>query len=150
VLAAVDENAQDKEWLEALAMIVADKPVRSWVDEDLLRFELALSNLVRRFKNLEALQKEVAAKGKGFEAKRITVTEPDGREIHQVVWIDQEYEELIEQLVNKVLNEPELRNNPQLQKAYVARINEKVLSQEAVKSSSEFRKPRGKRRQPAV
>lgn len=150
VLAAVDENAQDKEWLEALAMIVADKPVRSWVDEDLLRFELALSDLVRRFKNLEALQKEVAAKGKGFEAKRITVTEPDGREIHQVVWIDQEYEELIEQLVNKVLNEPELRNNPQLQKAYVARINEKVLSQEVIKSSSEFRKPKGKRRQSAV
>ena len=35
------------------------------------RFEIQLADLTRRFKNLEALRAEVAAKGGGFEARRI-------------------------------------------------------------------------------
>ena len=80
VCAAIDEKAEDKEWLEALVMIVADKPAESWADKDVTRFEIELADLVRRFQNLEALQKEATAKGEGFEARRITVTHSDGQE----------------------------------------------------------------------
>jgi hypothetical protein len=44
------------------------------------KFEIELADLVRRFQNLEALQKESTAKGEGFEARRITVTHSDGQE----------------------------------------------------------------------
>lgn len=108
-------------------MILADKPAESWTDEDVTGFEIKLSNIARRFKNLEALQKEVAAKGEGFEARRITVTRPDGEETHRMVWIERECQDQIERLVQKVLADSILRDNPRLQQAFVAKLTEKVL-----------------------
>lgn len=78
--AAVDETVDNEQWLKALVMIVADKPAESWTDQDVTRFEIELADLVRKFQNLEALQKETTAKGGGFEARRITVTHADGQE----------------------------------------------------------------------
>ena len=78
--AAIDETVDDAQWLKALVMIVADKPAESWTDQDVTRFEIELADLVRKFQNLEALQKETTAKGEGFEARRITVTHADGQE----------------------------------------------------------------------
>lgn len=109
-------------------MIVADKPAESWTDEDATGFEIKLSDIARRFKNLEALQKEVAAKGEGFEARRITVTRPDGKETHGIVWSDRESEGKIEALVEEILQKPILRDNPQLQQAFVAKLTERVLA----------------------
>ncbi|MEA5507009.1 hypothetical protein VB735_28725 [Halotia wernerae UHCC 0503] len=57
----------------------ADKSAESWIDDDAIAFEMKLADLVRRFKNLEALQKEVAANGEGFEARRITLTKQGKR-----------------------------------------------------------------------
>ncbi|NEP58320.1 MAG: hypothetical protein F6K31_15100 [Symploca sp. SIO2G7] len=124
-LAAVDETKTDAEWLEALVMIVADKPAESWVDEDVTRFEIQLADLTRRFKNLEALRAEVAAKGGGFEARRITVTRQDGEEINQIVGIDRDCQERIEELVEQVM--AILPDNNQLRQAVIARLTEKVL-----------------------
>ena len=56
-------------------MIVADKPAESWTDQDVTRFEIELADLVRKFQNLEALQKETTAKGEGFEACRLIQTD---------------------------------------------------------------------------
>lgn len=78
--AAIDETADDNEWFSALVMIVADKPAESWTDQDVTRFEIELADLVRKFQNLEALQKDTTRKGEGFEARRITVTHADGQE----------------------------------------------------------------------
>ncbi|NEQ69988.1 MAG: hypothetical protein F6K21_31755 [Symploca sp. SIO2D2] len=124
-LAAVDETMTDAEWLEALVMIVADKPAESWTDEDVTRFEIQLADLTRRFKNLEALRAEVAAKGGGFEARRITVTREDGEEINQIVGIDRDCEGQIEELVEQVMEL--LPDNNQLRQAVIARLTEKVL-----------------------
>ena len=148
VIAAANESASEQEWLEALVMVISDKPPKSWVDEDLTRFELGLSDLARRFKNVEALQKDVAARGKGFSAKRITMTEEDGQEIHSIVWIDQENETLLDQLVDTALNEVMLKDNYRLQQAFVAKLNEKVLGQQRQKASeNELLKQSRKRRE---
>lgn len=125
--AAADRSKSDRQWLEALVMIVADKPAESWTDEDATGFEIKLSDIARRFKNLEALQKEVAAKGEGFEARRITVTRPDGEETHRMVWVERESEAKIEALVEQTLQSSILRDNPQLQQAFVAKLTERVL-----------------------
>ncbi|BAY94983.1 MULTISPECIES: hypothetical protein [unclassified Tolypothrix] len=126
IRAASDESKSDSQWLEALVMIVADKPAESWTDDDATAFEMKLADLVRRFKNLEALQKEVAAKGEGFEARRITMTRPDGQEIHQMVWVDHGRESQVEKIVDKIL--AELPDDQQLRQAILAKLSERILN----------------------
>jgi hypothetical protein len=86
-----------------------------------VRFETALSDLARRFQNLETLQKGAIKVGKGFEALKITVSEPDGRETHEVVWGDDSQAEQIEALIEQVLGDSSLlKDNPALQKFFPA------------------------------
>ncbi|MDY6803750.1 MAG: hypothetical protein SXA11_08075 [Cyanobacteriota bacterium] len=128
LLAAVEETKADKEWLEALVMVVADKPPKSWNDEDATGFEVKLGDIARRFENLEALQGEVASsEGVGVAARRITVARPDGRETHRMVWVDAKLEGEVEELVAEILNKPGVRDNARLQQALVARLTEEVL-----------------------
>lgn len=150
VTKAMDENLPDKDWVETLVRIVADKHPKGWIDEDFSRFEIALSDLVRRFQNLEALRSEIRRQGKGFDALRITVTEPNGQEAHEVVWIDEEHENLFDRLVKEALNAPELKDNPRLQKGFLAKLNEKLLSRKHDDSLNELGQIKRKRGQPAV
>ncbi|WP_258003892.1 hypothetical protein [Fischerella thermalis] len=91
---------------------------------------MKLADLVRRFKNLEALQKEVAAKGEGFEARRITMTRPDGQEIHQMVWVDHGRESKVEQIVDEIL--AKLPDDQQLRQAILAKLSERILDPDLV------------------
>ncbi len=146
--AAVDETIEDRQWLKALVMIVADKPAESWTDQDVTRFEIELADLVRKFQNLEALQKETTAKGEGFEARRITVTHADGQETHRVVWVDNEQEKQVEQLVDKVMNV--LPDNPQLQQAVLTKLTERILNDFSKKTkqiTSTARKHKSRKKQ---
>jgi hypothetical protein len=128
VRAAADETTTDRAWLEALLMIVADKPAESWTDADITVFEVRLGDLARRFKNLEALQKEVAASSQGgFEARRITVTRPDGGEIHQMVWMTYEQKTTVDPMVEELLAKC---GDRQLQQALLTRLTEKILDDE--------------------
>ena len=146
VRAAADETVSDRTWLESLVMIVADKPAEVWTDKDVIAFELNLSDLARRFKNLEALQKEVAAGSRsGFEVRRLTLTRPDGSEIHRMVWVDHKQQQQIDPLIETVLAECD---DPQLQQALLARLTERVLGEAAQAApSSEIKQASGKYQQ---
>jgi hypothetical protein len=125
VRAAADETTADRAWLEALLMIVADKPAESWADADVTVFEVKLGDLARRFKNLEALQKEVAAHNQGgFEARRITITRPDGGEINRMVWMNYEQQAQVDPLVEQILADC---GDLQLQQALLTRLTERIL-----------------------
>ncbi|MDV3001935.1 MAG: hypothetical protein N5P05_003541 [Chroococcopsis gigantea SAG 12.99] len=100
---AIDEGKIDREWLEALVMVIADKPPASWKDEDVTLFESKLSDLARRFHNLEALQEDMGSGGEGLEARRITVTRADGRETHRVVWVDKGREKEAQEYTENIL-----------------------------------------------
>ncbi|MGI0492380.1 hypothetical protein ACN4EG_11395 [Alkalinema pantanalense CENA528] len=136
VRAAVDETKEQQAWLEALLMIVADKPAEVWSDADFTTFEHNLGDLARRFKNWEALQKDVAARSHGgFEARRLTVTCPDGSEIHRIVCMDQEQQKHLDPLIDRLLAKcPDL----QLQQALLTRLAERVLGE-----ATETLKPQG-------
>ncbi|MGF1514876.1 MAG: hypothetical protein ACFB5Z_14435 [Elainellaceae cyanobacterium] len=138
ILAAVDSSAEDKAWLEALVMIVADKPPKSWKDSDIARFELALSDVVRRFRNLEALQKTVEARGVGFVAKRVTITEQDGHEVNQVIWVDADQEASLEAVVDRVLNEVD----PRQQQALLVKLSERILGNQSYSELEQKRRAR--------
>jgi hypothetical protein len=123
--AAADETVGDRQWLEAVVMVVADKPAESWTDEDVIRFELNLSDLARRFQNLEALQASVKAQGKGgFEARRLTVTRPDGTEVNRMVWVSDEHQGKVDAVINKCL---EQLPSPQLRESFLTRLAEALL-----------------------
>lgn len=127
VRAAVDETKDKQAWLEALLMIVADKPAEVWNDADFITFEHNLGDLARRFKNWEALQKGVAARNQGgFEARRLTVTRPDGSEIHSIVCMDQEQQERLTPLIDQLLTECP---SSQLQQALLTLLTERVLGE---------------------
>jgi hypothetical protein len=66
---------------------------------------------------LEALQKEVVASCAGFDARRITVTRPDGQEIHQMVGIDRDCQDKVDDLVDDIL--AKLPDNSQIRQAVV-------------------------------
>jgi hypothetical protein len=86
-------------------MIVADRPSETWTDEDALAFEVHLSDLARRFANLEALQKEAAREGReGFDARRVTVTSSDGTEVHRLVWIGRDERGYVAEKVRELLS----------------------------------------------
>ena len=151
VLAAADETADFQRWLESLLMIVVDKPAESWTDADMTSFEPKLSDLARRFINLEALQKGmVASKNKGFDARRITIARPDGQEVHRLVWLDREDSDRLEPLVEKILNEAIVQGSDRLQQALIAKLAEKVLGERqledvnliSTKVSSQKRSPK--------
>lgn len=104
VLAAANADSDDREWLESLVMIVADRPLETWLDDNTLTFEVHLSDVARRFANIEALQKESAREGReGFDARRITVTNPDGEEVHRLVWIGRDERGFVEEKVRELL-----------------------------------------------
>jgi hypothetical protein len=126
VKVAIDEDKSDTEWLEALVMVIGDKPPMSWTDEEVTGFEIKLSDIARRFKNLEALQKDVAAKGDGFDGRRITVTRPDGEETHRMVWVDNSNENKVEEYVQQILSI--LPDNEQIRQAVLAKLTERVLN----------------------
>jgi len=148
VRAAVNETAAQQTWLEALLMIVADKPAEVWEDKDFTTFEGALGDLARRFKNLEALQKDIAASSNGgFESRRITVTRPNGEEIHQMVWMDHEQQAKVDPLIEKILAEcGDRATSPQearqLQQALLTRLTEKVLGDESLLPSAQLSEAR--------
>ncbi len=50
-----DEELEDREWLEAIATVLAQKPPASWSDTDLAVFESAALELARPFRRLELL-----------------------------------------------------------------------------------------------
>lgn len=143
VQAAIDEDKSDTEWLEALVMVIGDKPPESWTDEQATSFEIKLSDVARRFKNLEALQKETATKGDGFEGRRITVTRPDGEETHRMVWVDNSNEDTITKYVDEILSI--LPDNEQIRQAVLAKLTEKILNEDSEKGVVKIKGKQGRK-----
>lgn len=104
VTAMLNESASDREWLEAITMIIADKPAMAWTDDDELAFELRLSDAARRFGHLWSLAYESQANGHdSIEARRLSITFGDGREEHCVVWIEPTARDTIRHIVEDVV-----------------------------------------------
>jgi hypothetical protein len=83
---AKQTDLPDDDWLAQTALIIGGEPMPSWRDEDLDRFTIRLAELTATIARLFALHFDAAhAPGESFNARRVTVTRPDGREEHLVV-----------------------------------------------------------------
>jgi hypothetical protein len=130
VLAATDASQSEAEWLEALLMVVIDKPTKSWTDENASQFEMKLGDLARRFKSIEAIRTDMAASQQGvFEARRVTVTRQDGTEIRELSWHDISANVEIEREADCLLEN--MTAEERMQTAILVRALEKRLSSKA-------------------
>ncbi len=137
ILVAIDDVSNEQDWLEPLLMVVADKPAENWKDEDMLIFESRLSNIARKFINLEALQKGMAkSPGGGFTALRVTITKADGSEFNRLVWEDNDRKERVNELLEKILEREGISMDEGLQHSLIAALLEKVAAK-----TSESKKP---------
>lgn len=123
VIAATSNTTDEVHWLESILMVISDKPAESWTDEDVIKFEISISDVARRFKNIEALQAtRRITSHEGFEAKRICLTNADGSEVHQVVWVDKEKQEQVERLASQILNTSLTHLSAQMQQAVICTL----------------------------
>jgi hypothetical protein len=128
VLAAVDENRSDREWLESLVMIIADRPADSWTPENRLAFELNLGEFARRFRNLEALQLNGQQESmEGFEARRITITEASGQEVHRLIWISKHDNEAVHARAEQLLTDLDAIDDEHQRQAVLLVMLERAL-----------------------
>jgi hypothetical protein len=107
VLLAINGDLDDEAWLEAVANNVAGRPAAGWRDEDAERFTVELHGISGTFRRYQALHYEALAQSSetGFDARRITITSPDGTEFSDVVWVDEEARPPLEDVASAALAE---------------------------------------------
>lgn len=99
-----DEALDRDEWLSYVAMLVANKPPASWVDDDKARFDQRCRQLGEAFRRVESLHfSQSSIPGDGFDAVRVTLTLQDGTDVACVVWIDKSDEEAVAKLLTDTL-----------------------------------------------
>lgn len=138
VKAAVDGERSDAEWLESVVMVVADKPPRSWTDQDITAYELALKDISQRFKHLEVLQRTQELKSPDAEPYLITTTRSSGEEVSRVAWVDRADEHEIDQFVERVLADEFFKKSSQRKAAFLAKLSNKLLGADAQGEADEF------------
>lgn len=96
ILTLANDGAEsDRDWIKAVATVVAKKAPAEWTADDERRFRRDLPERTAAFHRLLALHAEHRAEGGGpFEPVRIAVTRPDGSEQVRLVSIDQEHLEV--------------------------------------------------------
>ena len=134
ILASSDKESDNRSWLESLLLIISNKPPKSWTDKDEIIFETKLSDIARRFMNLEALQKEIAIPNEGIDVRRVTVTYPDGNEIHQMLWIDRDKQANIEWIAEQIIKSHNLNDDMNLKQAVTAALIEKIFHKRGEKT----------------
>ena len=135
ILAVSDDVADNRSWIESVLLIISNKTPKSWTDQDVIVFETKLSDIARRFMNLEALQKEIVIPSDGLDVRRITLTYPDGKEIHQMLWIDRNKQKNIKQIAEQIIENYHLNDEMVLKQAVTAALIEKIFSKRGEKTN---------------
>ncbi|MBA4372847.1 MAG: hypothetical protein C0402_08270 [Thermodesulfovibrio sp.] len=87
-----DSKLSESEWLESMGSLICSKPPSRWydTDEDLFSYETNL--LASRFKRVESISFKSKGKNNIGSAIRIAITQSDGTEVEQVVYLSKDEE----------------------------------------------------------
>lgn len=127
-----DELADD-DWLDAAVLIIAKSPLASWRPADTRAFPDRARQLARTFDRVYELYFDATRQdGDPFQARRITLTRPDGREQHVVVGLPEAPEPALTALVDELLDRAGTVNPSGADRghALLAALAERVLSPE--------------------
>jgi hypothetical protein len=142
-----DSELTDVAWIEAIGAVLVGKPPTSWGDVDRARYEVALAELSRAFRHLEALVfeelKRVASGKAATQIFRIGVADRHSREYESVVAIEARDEDRLAETVIRlrdsldaagVVDEPQLALAAlsMLCRQFLAEIEDQQLSHEPI------------------
>lgn len=147
LLIAGDRELDDSDWLEAIAMGLTSKPATSWGDHDVIAFEALLAERAAWFGRLEDLYFERLRRAdETFDARRVTITAPDGSEASEIVSIDKVAHEVAGSALAPVL--AELGSRLGAQRARAALIGALVgdVHSESTTTGAEPETPRAAKR----
>ena len=127
--AAVEAGDDERRWLESVSMVIADKPVRSWSDDDERTFDVQINEVARRYMNLEALDKAMGARfERAYDARRVIVTKPDGTERQRVLWIEQDTKSAIQGIVDGLIATHPALGEPEVLQSVIAVLLDQLLA----------------------
>ena len=111
VMAILRDSLPDPEWLENLAMVIAEgAPTKTWNDESLERFKGKAQEIGGSIRRLQALLYDrLSSDSEGFDAARVTVTFPNGNETVRIVGISEKERSYIATEIDPVISEFENR-----------------------------------------
>lgn len=141
--ATINKDLDDKAWLESIIMVISDKPMDSWSDNDAISFEINLGVLIKRFKSIEAIIDFIPNKEVGFEAKKITITHQDGNEFTEVLWLDIDEKNKMEITGQRIKSEY-FKDNDKINKALLSTLIEMVLTKDNSQADKEEKQVKSK------
>ncbi len=119
-------------WLEAIATFIVNKAPTSWLDTDMVQFEINLSQLSRQFRHFEVLyyEKRKYAESTGTKPIRIGTTKPNADEQERVVTLSPAYENQANEMVYIIqdfIDKLDIDSNSELRLWVLAQIVEKEM-----------------------
>lgn len=136
LLAAGDTALDDTDWVENLAMNVAERPPAAWRDDDRRRFDAHLGELLAAYRRVEMLHLEhLDASPGGAMARQVTVTTPEGHTHAGVVWLDEGAAEELDDIVRSAVTTAESRVGARAAEALLACLAARIMAAEAATTS---------------
>jgi hypothetical protein len=129
LIAAGDEHLDDAEWIEYVAMNVAEKPASAWRDEDHRRFEVVLNELLGAARRVNVLHYErLEAPDSTSVSRQVTVTTPEGLTSAAVIWLDEVATAALTDVVRHAVQEADRRLGRRGTEALLALLADEMLS----------------------
>lgn len=129
LLMAANEELDDREWLEALATVLAQKPPASWSDSDISVFDSGALEIARTFRRLELLHLQMSTDGQaGFVGRRITATHPDGTEASQLLWLEESRSPALAEVLDAALEKARRVAGPHAAQGLLTLLADRVLT----------------------
>ncbi|MGY2702559.1 hypothetical protein [Nocardioides sp. HB32] len=125
-----NDSSDPQSWLEGIGMVVTNKSVERWLDEDRAAFRSILAERVAAFLRVQALHFEAKSRSlaEPFTARKLTFTTPEGTEQSRVIYYDDGAAESLQSLVDDVLTSAEeLVGGPHGREALTALLVERMV-----------------------
>lgn len=106
ILRLMDDSMDNHKWLESVASYIASKPPTQWTDQDLLKYEIELSELSSQFNRIEEIALERRnghMDASAMKTVRLGITDNTGTEHRQIVHIAAHNEKQINKFSNNLL-----------------------------------------------
>ncbi len=96
-----DERLPDREWLESVAAVVANKPPHSWTDSDATAFRAGVTDLAKQLQRLEDVTLAQGSGG-GRHVLRLGITDESGAEQRELLRISPERQPELERAAQRL------------------------------------------------
>lgn len=131
LLAAGDTALDDTDWVENLAMNVAERPPAAWRDDDRRRFDAHLAELLAAYRRVEMLHLQHLDAPGSAVARQVVVTTPEGHTTGGVVWLDDGVAREIEDIVRTAIDAAAGRVGAHAAEALLASLAERIVGEQS-------------------